>query len=264
MKADIWMPLYIGDYLADTSRLTTEQHGAYLLLLMDYWRSGKLPDNDQVLTQICKMNPDAWSNAKAMLSQFFSIENGYWVHKRVEQEMADAKVNQVKKHERAVKAAEARWKNATSNANAIHKQCPSPSPSPSPNKSNISSKRFEEFWDAYGKKRGKPKALKEWQKAKIDDELASKVIEQAKKQAIAISDPQFRKDPERWLKYKGWEDEIIVIKESIEDKALPLGTDAQIEAAYRAECGDPAKSRFQSYYEMRNYIIEHREKRKTA
>ena len=73
MKADIWMPLYIGDYLADTSRLTTEQHGAYLLLLMDYWRSGKLPDKDQVLAQICKLTPDAWSNAKAMLSQFFSI-----------------------------------------------------------------------------------------------------------------------------------------------------------------------------------------------
>ncbi len=61
------MPLYIGDYLADTSRLTTEQHGAYLLLLMDYWRSGRLPDNDQVLAQITKLSPDAWSNARAIL-----------------------------------------------------------------------------------------------------------------------------------------------------------------------------------------------------
>jgi uncharacterized protein YdaU (DUF1376 family) len=132
MKADIWMPLYIGDYLADTARLTTEQHGAYLLLLMDYWRSGRLPDNDQVLAQISKLTPDAWSNAKAMLIPFFSIEDGCWIHKRVEQEMAEAKVNQTKKHERAVKAAEARWKNATSNANAMLNECPSPSPSPSP------------------------------------------------------------------------------------------------------------------------------------
>lgn len=130
------MPLYIGDYLADTARLTTEQHGAYLLLLMDYWRSGKLPDNDQILAQICKLSPDAWSNAKAMLMQYFSIEQGYWVHKRVEQEMLDAVENKDKKHERAVKAADARWKkareNATSNANAMLEECPSPSPSPSP------------------------------------------------------------------------------------------------------------------------------------
>lgn len=132
MKADIWMPLYIGDYLADTSRLTTEQHGAYLLLLMDYWKSGKLPDNDQVLAQICKLNPDAWSNAKAMLITYFSIEEGFWVHKRVEKEICDARINQSKKHDRAVKAAEARWKNANSNANAMPMQCPSPSPSPSP------------------------------------------------------------------------------------------------------------------------------------
>lgn len=139
------MPLYIGDYLADTSRLTTEQHGAYLLLLMDYWRSGRLPDNDQVLAQIAKLSPDAWSNARAMLEQFFSIENGFWVHGRVEKELAQSLENKAKNHQRAVQAAEKRWnkqpKNATSNANsnaqAMLKQCPSPSPSPSKTKLNI-------------------------------------------------------------------------------------------------------------------------------
>ena len=139
------MPLYIGDYLADTSRLTTEQHGAYLLLLMDYWRSGRLPDNDQVLAQIAKLSPDAWSNARAMLEQFFSIEEGYWVHGRVEKELAQSLENKAKNHQRAVLAAEKRWskqqKDATSNANsnaqAMLKQCPSPSPSPSKNKNNI-------------------------------------------------------------------------------------------------------------------------------
>ena len=98
MKVDIWMPLYIGDYLADTQRLTTEQHGAYLLLIMDYWRSGRPPDNDQVLAQICKLNPDAWCNAKAMLKQYFSIEDGCWVHKRIEAEILDAAQNQDRKH----------------------------------------------------------------------------------------------------------------------------------------------------------------------
>jgi uncharacterized protein YdaU (DUF1376 family) len=134
VKTDIWMPIYIGDYLADTSRLTTEQHGAYLLLLMDYWRSGKLPNDDSVLMQITKLSPDAWSNAQAVLKQFFIIEDGFLIHKRVEIELEKSLENKTKSHNRAVAAAQARWgkdKDATSNAQAMLKQCPLPSPSPS-------------------------------------------------------------------------------------------------------------------------------------
>lgn len=87
MKADIWMPLYIGDYLANTSRLSTEQHGAYLLLLMDYWKSGPPPDNDNILAQICKLSIENWLKNKAMLLAFFKIINGQLVHERVEEEI---------------------------------------------------------------------------------------------------------------------------------------------------------------------------------
>lgn len=141
-KTDVWMPLYVADYLADTTRLTTIQHGAYLLLIMDYWRNGALPDDDSILAQITKMQPDAWSIARASLERFFSIEQGCWVHLRIEQEKQKAGENSQKAHDRAVKAAQARWENvnsssnatsnASSNAQAMLDQCPSPSPSPSP------------------------------------------------------------------------------------------------------------------------------------
>lgn len=142
-KADIWMPLYIGDYLADTTRLTTEQHGAYLLLIMDYWRSGRLPDNDAVLSQITRLSPDAWSNARTMLKHFFCIEDGQWVHKRIDEELTKASVNKEAARDKASKAAQARWNkqqndapsNATSMPQAMLEdmleECPSPSPSPS-------------------------------------------------------------------------------------------------------------------------------------
>ena len=89
------------------------------------------------------------------------------------------------------------------------------------------------------------------------------VLEQAKKYAVA-TDKQFRKDPERWIKYRGWEDEIIVVEPS-KAKEMPLGSDKQIEEAYRTECGgDPAKARFNSYFDMKKFIIEKREKRASA
>ena len=122
---------------------------------------------------------------------------------------------------------------------------------------------FDLFWDAYDKKVGKPKSLKEWSKIKFEDGLLEIIVAKAKADKKAKPDNKFRKDPERWLKGQHWLDEVVIAQEP-EKKELPLGTNEQIEAAYRAECGDPANSRFQSYFEMRNFIVAQREKRKAA
>lgn len=141
MSADIWMPLFIGDYLADTRRLDTEQHGAYLLLIMDYWKNGPPPDNDQTLARIIVATDANWKRLRPIVEPFFHIEDGRWNHKRIDRERARAKENSETFMARARTAAAARWNgkhkpsNASSNASstrqALLERCP-PAPAPAP------------------------------------------------------------------------------------------------------------------------------------
>ncbi len=112
-----WMPLYVGDYLADTQRLTTEQHGAYLLLIFDYWRNGSPPDDDAVLAQIVKMERAKWRKTRPVIERLFQVVAGEWKHKRIEAERG--KAGDITDKRRA--AANARWereKGKTGDANA--------------------------------------------------------------------------------------------------------------------------------------------------
>lgn len=135
-KTDIWMPLYIGDYLRDTNRLTTEQHGAYLLLIMDYWVNGAPPDVDSILAQICRLDANAWSIAKLVIKPFFTITDGKLTHPRIDREIQDARTKKLGAVRKAEAAAKARWDKenassiASSNSRSMLEDCPSPSPSP--------------------------------------------------------------------------------------------------------------------------------------
>ena len=79
-----WMPLYVGDYLGDTGHLTTTQHGAYLLLMMHYWRKGELPDDDRQLSKIAKLPLKTWCEFRSTLQDFF---HQGWKHKRIDAEL---------------------------------------------------------------------------------------------------------------------------------------------------------------------------------
>tara|TARA_R110000782_G_scaffold201861_1_gene290460 strand:- start:485 stop:1252 length:768 start_codon:yes stop_codon:yes gene_type:complete len=140
-KADIWMPFYVADYLSDTMHLTPAEHGGYLMLILHYWKSGPIPDDDARLATISRLG-DAWSNASSTLRAFFKQQDGMLVHSRIDREKVDALDNKAKNQARAKAAADKRWsKNATSNApsmpQALLNECPSPSPSSSLNSKAI-------------------------------------------------------------------------------------------------------------------------------
>ena len=87
-----WMAWYPGDYLRDTQRLTTEQHGAYTLLLWTYWaEQGPLPDDDEELAMITRLSPERWAQQRGKLERFFEIGDGVWRQKRVEKEIDKAR-----------------------------------------------------------------------------------------------------------------------------------------------------------------------------
>lgn len=83
------MPFYIGDYLRDTQHLNTEKHGAYMLLIMAYWASGKpLPDEDEHLATICRLPLERWQIVRPTIERFFRVANGEWRHRRIDAELA--------------------------------------------------------------------------------------------------------------------------------------------------------------------------------
>lgn len=67
-----WMPVDIGNHLADHAQLTTEQHGAFFLLVMYQWRRGAIPAVPSDLAQICRCTVPVWLRrlAPALLPLF--------------------------------------------------------------------------------------------------------------------------------------------------------------------------------------------------
>lgn len=85
------LPLFTDAYLADTRHLTTEEHGAYLLLLMCAWRCTGcvLEDNDKTLARIAGLSPTKWRRLKPVIVQFFTIEGGVWKQKKLQAVYSD-------------------------------------------------------------------------------------------------------------------------------------------------------------------------------
>ena len=92
MSSKPWMPLYVGDYKRDTAHLTTLEHGAYLLLIMHYWETGPLPNDDRRLAQIAGMPLRRWRTIKATVIEFFQQANAKQLlrHKRIDDELIKA------------------------------------------------------------------------------------------------------------------------------------------------------------------------------
>jgi len=113
-----YIQLYVSDYLADTQHLSTEEHGAYLLLIMNYWQTEKpIPENR--LQGITRVFNDRWDSVKQNLNEFFEQdENGAWYHERIHQDLDRVKAKSKQASEAGKKSAEARAKKKAQNTDS--------------------------------------------------------------------------------------------------------------------------------------------------
>lgn len=108
-KTDTWMPLYIGDYMADTMKLNAAQHGAYLLIIIDYWRNGAPSDDDEELALIARTDLSEWKRKVGpKVRPYFEVRDGRLYHHRIERELERAGKNVAQRSAAGKASAEAR------------------------------------------------------------------------------------------------------------------------------------------------------------
>ena len=107
MAALPYIQLYVADYLADTMHLTTEEHGAYLLIIFNYWQTGKpIPKNR--LARIARLSNDRWSSVELSLSEFFNDTGTEWQHTRIDMDLESVNGSLSQKSAAGKASAEAR------------------------------------------------------------------------------------------------------------------------------------------------------------
>ncbi|MCX8282459.1 DUF1376 domain-containing protein [Phyllobacterium sp. 0TCS1.6C] len=83
-----FMQLYVSDFIGDTLHLSTEQIGAYMLLLMAMWNAdGSLPDEDTKLARVVRMSVKKWRSISGDLLPFFVKADGKISHNRLTKEL---------------------------------------------------------------------------------------------------------------------------------------------------------------------------------
>lgn len=203
MAAIPYMPFYVADYLADAAHLTTLEHGAYLLLIMNYWQRGKpLPDIDKKLSRIAGLAEDEWARIRPELEEFFDIEDGEWRHKRIDAELDAVRSKSEKAREAGKASAKQRLSKRSANVEQpLNERSTDVQPSdadteqskknpPTPQGGEPADDEFGAFWAVYPKRVGKTPAQRAWNRLKISErEHAVRDV-----QARIRGDPQWLRD----------------------------------------------------------------------
>jgi uncharacterized protein YdaU (DUF1376 family) len=110
-----YFPFYPNDFACDgvVEAMTTEEVGAYILLLCKAWREepvGSIPSTDGVLARWARLTPDRWEACKPAVLRAFTLRaDSRLYQKRLEQEWQKLRGFARKKSQAGKAGANARW-----------------------------------------------------------------------------------------------------------------------------------------------------------
>lgn len=125
--------LWTDKYLADTRHLTTLEHGAYLLLIMEAWRRPHcdLPDDDLILARMAGLSAEEWAATKPVIMAFWTLDkrSKKWRQKKLTSERDYVTKKRKSQQDKAAK----RWqKTENPDATAHPRQSRGNAPTPTP------------------------------------------------------------------------------------------------------------------------------------
>jgi uncharacterized protein YdaU (DUF1376 family) len=238
-----YIQFYVSDYIGSTGHLTTEQHGAYLLLLFAMWNAGgSLPSDPAKLARIVRLSPRRWQAIAPDILEFFRVDGDRITQERLRRDY-DAVVEIGEKRSAAGKlgnAVKSLKSKEPDNANALANQTHTdrisesysePEPNSEPEASaepdsttsvtapqslvarseriagNEIEEAFEEFWPQCPRKVGKGTARR----------IYLKIVTSGKATPAALlhgmmryaqeregQDPKYTQHPATWLNAEGW------------------------------------------------------------
>lgn len=250
-------PFHIGDYLSHTSHLTDEEDLAYRRMIDLYYQTEE-PFTDTA--KLARKVRSSFEIVGSLLHEFFVQEDGAWHNKRADVEIAKYKAMK----DGGRKGAALRW----------HKGSDSPPITPL-NHSPMQTKNQEPLTKNHIKTTPKvvtPEGVSDdlWNdflvyrkrlKAPVTDRVLARLVKEAELAKMPLDQVL------ETIIFKGWRsfDATWITQAAQKASEMPLGTEQQIEEAYRIECGgDPRLARFNSYFEMKKFILDQRDKKRKA
>lgn len=112
MKKPARLMLDIAQWRLETISLSAAESGALLFLKMYYWQMGSIPDRDQSIAQIVRMELKDWKKARRALEPLFIIGDGEWFRTDWNEELEAAYVAIKKAREAGQHANKVRWGNS--------------------------------------------------------------------------------------------------------------------------------------------------------